>query len=763
MIDARPHPARGVVGVGRVPRRSEKWLLVLLLVVLVARAGASVPAAKARALDGPTLACTVDGSGLLTCTLSGISDGSDHAAIYVYDSSETYYTENSAWDDANCTGADWSYSPCSAVVEGTATFTIPTADASSWQDDTVHEVESGDVLATGWEDFASGADVSYGSNSVTVGTTPSGGGGGGSGDAGALCVPVVCAADGTNTTEETALWDLLRSGDTATEVGSDGASIEDYYGAWDNAAAVDASDAALYSAEADASMVPDAATLLEADPITMLAGAGAILVYDLTDGTHHHYYTLHTDDLGGVGVVNVGGLPSGWNRTVAAFAWDPDVDSFVLEQGWVVCPFDGDTCGGEDGTEYTGGWGAVGPDPFDSFYVPALDDSPCAGLPGDVGGDGGDNCTGWADSYQHFGGTELTDLNLISFAALDTIEDVYGDASTDVGMQVGSYEALLGGSEENPCGYVDGTDLGEPFDCVMLEMPLQGVLKHMGLPSLDEPDGAEAVYTIPWTPPASSPDPTKLALALPALEADPCLENMLNHYLDASYPLVGCTDATTTGALTLPEPTTTNQTCEDYVTYLATLGYTGDASCVSLPEQDTSPLVGPSAPVRIKIENPAPSGLPTPAAIVVGVPFPGDPSGMPTIDPNATLQISKNPDDAPPATGSPGQNGVGATGGSCTCPPLDLTPLTSISYGTQFPFGVFGWLSTALGSMTSESAQPIEFHVGLPGGGTQDVTLASSTWTDTWRPIVFPVFEFLITLAAVWFVAYRILGLRGGE
>lgn len=117
----------------------------------------------------------------------------------------------------------------------------------------------------------------------------------------------------------------------------------------------------------------------------------------------------------------------------------------------------------------------------------------------------------------------------------------------------------------------------------------------------------------------------------------------------------------------------------------------------------------------------------------------------PTIDPN---------------TGKPIGTGTGS-GGSCNCGNVDFSPITTLDYGSNFPFGVFTWASDVLGA-ASGTAGPISFDLSLPGGGTQTVTLGSTAWESTWRPIIFPIIEFFVTLGAIWVLAFRALGIDHG-
>lgn len=108
----------------------------------------------------------------------------------------------------------------------------------------------------------------------------------------------------------------------------------------------------------------------------------------------------------------------------------------------------------------------------------------------------------------------------------------------------------------------------------------------------------------------------------------------------------------------------------------------------------------------------------------------------------------------------------GPGNGPCNCPAINFNPLRGINYGSTFPFGVFGVLGgtgSVFNSFTgSGSGRPVTFALPL-GSSSQTVTLSSSSWETTYRPIVFPIIEFGLTLLAVLWFSLRVIGHPGGD
>lgn len=111
------------------------------------------------------------------------------------------------------------------------------------------------------------------------------------------------------------------------------------------------------------------------------------------------------------------------------------------------------------------------------------------------------------------------------------------------------------------------------------------------------------------------------------------------------------------------------------------------------------------------------------------------------------------------------------TGPSSSPGSIDFSPLTSISYGTKFPFGIYSWIDGTLNPTTpsctgghlADCGNAPNFTITKPGGGSVFVDFSSHDWEFTYRPIVFGVIEFLMTVAAIWFLAWRVIGIGSGS
>jgi len=100
----------------------------------------------------------------------------------------------------------------------------------------------------------------------------------------------------------------------------------------------------------------------------------------------------------------------------------------------------------------------------------------------------------------------------------------------------------------------------------------------------------------------------------------------------------------------------------------------------------------------------------------------------------------------------------GLPGGNttCTCPPIDFSPITSIDYGTKFPFGAFSSIYDLSGNLVGGDTTPISFHVPYDGHN-KTLTLGTSSWEDTYRLIVFAIIDFLAGVL-VLLIAFRLIG-----
>jgi hypothetical protein len=208
----------------------------------------------------------------------------------------------------------------------------------------------------------------------------------------------------------------------------------------------------------------------------------------------------------------------------------------------------------------------------------------------------------------------------------------------------------------------------------------------------------------------------------------------------------------TTMPVLLPQPLL-NETYDDYLARLVTLGWLGVAVPLDLTDATAETQLGPSAPVRITVTTTVGTQTLSPLAW---------PATAPRINPTAGLSIARNPATVAPATSGPPPPGAGGGGGSCSCPPLDLTPITGASLGSKFPFGVFTWITHAIGIFDVEPITP-DFNFPFFLGTTSVHDFGESHyhvqlhWWDTYMGAMRDLLTFFMWVAAIWFVAKKFL------
>lgn len=192
-----------------------------------------------------------------------------------------------------------------------------------------------------------------------------------------------------------------------------------------------------------------------------------------------------------------------------------------------------------------------------------------------------------------------------------------------------------------------------------------------------------------------------------------------------------------------------NETYTDYITRLQAGGWVGTAT--TIVEPSTLPDYGPSAVTRVQY-----TGTDTVVHTLDPLQWP---STSPQMKTDTPITIRYN---TPTATPGPTDQPNGTDCSTCA---IDWSPIESLSFGTKFPFGVPSWLSTFFGTVTFADSCPT-LSIGKPsalGGGSIDIPFCSAEWESTYRPIVFPILEALMTLAAITFLGAKIFGIGGGE
>jgi hypothetical protein len=174
----------------------------------------------------------------------------------------------------------------------------------------------------------------------------------------------------------------------------------------------------------------------------------------------------------------------------------------------------------------------------------------------------------------------------------------------------------------------------------------------------------------------------------------------------------------------LPRPDL-SENYNDYLDRLRADGWVGSAIIDGVESGTGLGSYGPNSITRIHL-----------AALGVDQ----DPASWPLVPPvmssnTLDVHIRINPGTAPPLPSS----------GACSCPPLSLTPLTTIDYGSRFPFGLPSWFAaayTGIGSTPFTLDQTVSGH-------TFNETLGGTEWETTYRPRVFLIAEFCLTILAI--------------
>lgn len=294
--------------------------------------------------------------------------------------------------------------------------------------------------------------------------------------------------------------------------------------------------------------------------------------------------------------------------------------------------------------------------------------------------------------------------------------------------------------------------------------------------------------------PATNATSTQLATARAEIASgDPGLGGGASCMLapaDYICPTAPTDPGTTNPGFTLPRPLP-NETYDLYVARLRALGFLGaivfldDIGYDGLPT-DAYPLGSPA--LDLKPGTVTGVGLSIPVIIPLywpnGSPNAGQEkqwqsSAAPTINPNTvtTLTIQR----VPLAYVPPGGTGTGGSGnppgaptpppgsGGCNLPNIpsvDLSPLTGMTFGSKFPFGVFGWASTVIGYFNVSAVTPeMNFDMSglssfVPGFSAHyDVKLDQF---DGYMTTIRALISFALWVGAIWYIGVTLLGFRGG-
>jgi hypothetical protein len=155
-----------------------------------------------------------------------------------------------------------------------------------------------------------------------------------------------------------------------------------------------------------------------------------------------------------------------------------------------------------------------------------------------------------------------------------------------------------------------------------------------------------------------------------------------------------------------------------------------------------------------------------------------DPSGITpqtgtTVDPTTTtvtVPVGNSAAPYPPGDPTAPPIGGGLPSSGCNCPGLDLTPLTSLSVGGKFPFGIFAYAAAMIGQFDVTAHAP-DFNIATaaPSGYTvshYDVNLGDPTrmgWLDTYMGYWRTLLSIVLWVGAIWLVGSRFLGIETGD
>jgi hypothetical protein len=249
----------------------------------------------------------------------------------------------------------------------------------------------------------------------------------------------------------------------------------------------------------------------------------------------------------------------------------------------------------------------------------------------------------------------------------------------------------------------------------------------------------------PWPATVTMPAPTTTTLApvRAAIAAEPAIRTIIDQNL---------------GDDTFTVPDCHLMTWAECVAALRAAGFLGwiysDSSENEAAVEADAGKVDYSAP-------PAGTEAPTTTAITLKLLL--SPNGQPYPDP---LPEAVAPDDAnPPDTTSAGSvPQVPNDAGSCTCPPIDFSPLQGLSLGSKFPFGAFTYVTTMLSDFDVSATAP-SFDVNVTQSGTAAHHIVAPghfsgtlSFLDPYMVWMRGIETFVLWLGAVWFVGAKILG-----
>lgn len=331
----------------------------------------------------------------------------------------------------------------------------------------------------------------------------------------------------------------------------------------------------------------------------------------------------------------------------------------------------------------------------------------------------------------------------------------YSGSCYFVSLDEHHFAQALGNTALQPCG-----QSGE------VACPTSGVIRSVGVTSGTFACGASAA---PCPDAMSKADGGPEAVGIPSVECG----------IHADCVSSGGGTAAP-AAFALPAPTGT-ETYASYVARLRALGFWGwiyeQADDMTYPTGSAANGLGPGALTEV--------GLSTGTGIAVAVPLywalPGHglnaqaesqanagtaatwPATSPTVTTNVTsIVVEDVPQGYSP--GTPPPPGSGASG-------IDMSPLTGMGFGCNFPFGVLCWINGAVSAFSATPVAPsIDWTIpNVDMGSLGTLTMGQhykvdlgQTSMDTYMGWIRDIESFVLWAGAIWYVGSRLLGIQGG-
>jgi hypothetical protein len=220
----------------------------------------------------------------------------------------------------------------------------------------------------------------------------------------------------------------------------------------------------------------------------------------------------------------------------------------------------------------------------------------------------------------------------------------------------------------------------------------------------------------------------------------------------------------------IPRPLV-GETYADYIARIQSLGYLGAITYIDLDDTSGDPDLGPSGVPRVGIQ--IGTNTTTVQELTKSWPIPNpqikagsgitvyrNPTDFPAVTPEPTPVDPANPPPYEPGAGTPG-TGVGGNCGP-TVPTVDFAPITGVDFGSKFPFGIFGYIASALSPLVASPSAPV-FDVPIYLMGDSFSLHVDFSPADPYMATIRLLMEIGIGITAVWLLAGSLLGFKAGS